>query len=180
MQAQFFSLNRVTRLLFAMMISAWLAACTSAPPPVPSSAAPAPAPSPTVPARTSALLALGFEKTDEGFVLNLPGALLFGTGSDVLSADAKASIQKLAVDIRGLNIDTARLFGHTDNVGSVDFNRTLSAKRAEAVAVVMIANGFASDKLERRGFGFERPITSNDTPEGRTKNRRVAVIVPFE
>ena len=178
MQAQFFLLNRVTRLLFALMISAWLAACASAPPPVAS--APAPAPSPTVPARTTALLALGFEKTDEGYVLNLPGALLFGTGSDVLSADAKTSIQKLAVDIRGLNIDTARLFGHTDNVGSVDFNRALSAKRAEAVAVVMIANGFASDKLERRGFGFERPIASNDTPEGRTKNRRVAVIVPFE
>lgn len=178
MHSQFFSLNRVTRLLFAVMITAWLAACTSAPSPVPASAAPAP--SAAVPARTLALLALGFEKTDEGFVLNLPGALLFGTGSDVLGADAKTSIEKLAVDIRGLNIDTARLFGHTDNVGSADLNRRLSAKRAEAVAVVMIANGFASDKLERRGFGFDRPISSNDTPEGRTKNRRVAVIVPFE
>lgn len=178
MQAQSSAFNRVTRLLFAIMISAWLAACTSAPPPVPSSAAPAP--STAVPARTSALLALGFEKTDEGFVLNLPGALLFGTGSDVLGVDAKASIEKLALDIRGLNIDTARLFGHTDNVGSVDLNRALSTKRAEAVAVVMIAKGFASDKLERRGFGFDRPIASNDTPEGRTKNRRVAVIVPFE
>ena len=79
-----------------------------------------------------------------------------------------------------LNIKTLRLFGHTDNVGNAEFNRGLSGKRAEAVAVEMVAQGFVRDGLERRGFGFDRPIASNDTPEGRTQNRRVAVIVPFE
>ena len=44
----------------------------------------------------------------------------------------------------------------------------------------MAANGFAADNLERKGFGFDRPLASNDTPEGRAKNRRVAVIVPVE
>ena len=66
------------------------------------------------------------------------------------------------------------------NVGNAEFNRGLSGKRAEAVAVEMVARGFVRDGLERRGFGFDRPIASNDTPEGRTQNRRVAVIVPFK
>ena len=113
-------------------------------------------------------------------MLNLSGALLFDTGSDVLSAGAKAVLSKLAADLRALDIKKLRLFGHTDNVGSAEFNRGLSGKRAEAVVVEMVAQGFAKDNLERRGFGFDRPIASNDTPEGRTKNRRVAVIVPFE
>ena len=113
-------------------------------------------------------------------MLNLSGTLLFETGSDVLSTGAKAVLAKLATDLRTLDVKKLRLFGHTDNVGSAEFNRGLSGKRAAAVAVEMLTQGFANDNLERRGFGFDRPIASNDTPEGRAKNRRVAVIVPFE
>ena len=157
----------------AVAVVTLLSACATAPPPAPAALPP------DIP-RATALAALGFEKTDEGFVLNLSGALLFDTGSDVLSAGAKAVLSKLAADLRALDIKKLRLFGHTDNVGSAEFNRGLSGKRAEAVVVEMVAQGFAKDDLERRGFGFDRPIASNDTPEGRTKNRRVAVIVPFE
>ena len=167
-----FSCDRTLRWLLPLIAVTLLAACASAPPPPP--------PAPVVPARTTALLNLGFEKTDEGYVLNLPGPLLFETGSDVLSEDAKTRLAKLAADLRALDIKSLRLFGHTDNVGTAEFNRGLSGKRAEAVAVAMIGQGFATDKLERRGSGFDRPLASNDTPEGRAKNRRVAVIVPFE
>ncbi len=164
------------RWLLPVMIATVLSACASAPPPAP----PAPAAPPPDTTRATALAALGFDKTDEGFVLNLPGPLLFETGSDVLSTGAKAVLAKLAADLRALDIKKLRLFGHTDNVGSAEFNRGLSGKRAEAVAAEMVTQGFANDALERRGFGFDRPIAGNDTPDGRTKNRRVAVIVPFE
>ncbi|MBL8311317.1 MAG: OmpA family protein [Burkholderiales bacterium] len=161
------------RSLLTLLLLAWLgsliAGCATPPPPAPGK-----------PTRVEALSALGFEKTDEGYVLNLPGPLLFDTGSDVLSDGAKVMLAKLAVDLKTLDINKLRLFGHTDNVGSADMNRSLSAKRAEAVAVAMAANGFANENLERRGFGFDRPIAGNDTPEGRARNRRVAVIVPFE
>ena len=167
-----FSLPRALRWLLPLAAAAMLAACASAPPPS--------VPVPVVPARTAALLNLGFEKTDEGYVLNLPGPLLFETGSDVLSEGAKTVLANLATDLRALDINSLRLFGHTDNVGSAEFNRGLSGKRAEAVAVAMTGQGFATDKLERRGFGFDRRLASNDTPEGRAKNRRVALIVPFE
>jgi outer membrane protein OmpA-like peptidoglycan-associated protein len=165
-----FSLHR----LLPVIASSLMAACVSAPPPPP------PVSLPPDTTRATALTALGFEKTDDGFVLNLSGTLLFDTGSDVLSVGAKAVLAKLAADLRALEISKLRLFGHTDNVGSAEFNRGLSGKRAEAVAVEMVSRGFSNDALERRGFGFDRPIATNDTPDGRTKNRRVSVIVPFE
>ncbi len=171
----FFDASLSRKLWLALTATALLSACASPPPP-----APAPVSPPPDTARAGALKALGFEKTDDGYVLNLPGPLLFDTGSDVLSASAKTVLATLASDLRALEIKKLRLFGHTDNVGTAEFNRNLSGKRAEAVAVEMATQGFASDALERRGFGFDRPIASNDTPEGRTRNRRVAVIVPFE
>jgi len=155
--------------LLAAMAVLVLAGCASTPP-IP----------PAVNERAEALHALGFEKTEDGYVLNLPGPLLFDTGSDVLSSGPVARLAKLAADLRVIKIDRLRLFGHTDNIGSADFNRALSTRRAEAVAQAIASNGFAQDKIERRGFGFDRPLASNDSAEGRAKNRRVAVIVPFE
>ena len=106
-------------------------------------------------------------------MLNLPGPLLFETGSDVPSVSAKTVLAKLAADLHALDIKKLRLFSHTDNVGSAEFNRGLSSKRAEAVAFEMVVQGFADNALKRRAFGFDGPIAGNDTPEGRTKNRRV-------
>ena len=171
-----FSSDHASPWLVALTATVLLAACASAPPPAPLAAPVAP----VAPARATVLLDLGFEKTDDGYVLNLPSPLLFDTGSDTLSDGAKAMLTKLASDLRTLNVASLRLFGHTDNVGNADFNLILSSKRAEAIAVAMVGLGFATDKLERRGFGFSRPLASNDTPEGRAQNRRVAVIVPFE
>lgn len=159
----------VRRALCTLLLVA-LAGCASAPPP----------PVTETLSQANALQALGFEKTNDGYVLNLPGPLLFDTGSDVLSQGAVARLAKLAEDLRVIKIERLRLFGHTDNIGSADFNRALSTRRAEAVAQAIASNGFAQDKLERRGFGFDRPLASNDSADGRAKNRRVAVIVPFE
>ncbi len=155
------------------IVGTTLAGCATPPPPPPP-------PPPAQNSRETGLAALGFEKTPDGFVLNLPGPLLFETGSNVLSEGAKERLQKLAYHLKALDIKALRLFGHTDNVGSAEMNITLSLRRAEAVAAAMASFGFAAENLERKGFGFERPLASNDTPEGRAKNRRVAVIVPFE
>ena len=177
MLKRFFSCDHALRCLLSSVVAALLAGCASAPlPPLPSP----PSVAPPVPTRTTALLDLGYEKTDDGYVLNLPGPLIFDTGSDTLSDSAKAVLTTLATQLRALNIESLRLFGHTDNVGTADFNLNLSSKRAEAIAVAMVSQGFSTDNLERRGFGFSRPLASNETPEGRAQNRRVAVIVPFE
>lgn len=66
--------------------------------------------------------------------------------------------------------------GHTDSVGDGASNQALSQRRAEAVRQALIARGAASAALESRGFGEARPIESNDSVEGRARNRRVELV----
>jgi OOP family OmpA-OmpF porin len=67
--------------------------------------------------------------------------------------------------------------GYTDNVGSPDFNTTLSLQRAEAVRDALISLGADPSKLQAKGAGESMPIADNSTDEGRAKNRRVEVQV---
>jgi OOP family OmpA-OmpF porin len=66
-----------------------------------------------------------------------------------------------------------KLDGHTDNIGSYDFNLRLSLKRVESVAGYLIKNGINPDRIELAGYSYAYPLVSNDTEEGRKKNRRV-------
>jgi outer membrane protein OmpA-like peptidoglycan-associated protein len=70
----------------------------------------------------------------------------------------------------GLRIEIS---GHTDSLGPQAINLTLSEKRATAVKNYLIAHGVASDRLRAEGYGEFNPIATNETEEGRAKNRRV-------
>lgn len=63
--------------------------------------------------------------------------------------------------------------GHTDNIGSVDVNNKLSLQRANAVKAYMVSKGAPAASITTVGYGPSKPIVTNDTPEGRAKNRRV-------
>ncbi len=65
--------------------------------------------------------------------------------------------------------------GHTDNIGSAAYNMKLSLRRAQAVADYLISHGISPSRLTVKGYGFTRPVASNDTPEGRALNRRVQI-----
>jgi len=69
--------------------------------------------------------------------------------------------------------------GHTDNVGSAAYNMKLSENRAKAVMDYFVAKGIDPKRLATKGFGLTRPAASNDTKEGRAKNRRVE-LTPFK
>jgi OOP family OmpA-OmpF porin len=69
------------------------------------------------------------------------------------------------------------LSGHTDNVGSEDFNLKLSTKRAEAVKNYLINKGIAAERITAKGFGETMPIAPNDTEENRAINRRVEFFI---
>ncbi|WP_051203259.1 OmpA family protein [Hugenholtzia roseola] len=66
-----------------------------------------------------------------------------------------------------------RIEGHTDNQGKAEYNLTLSEKRAEKVANYLIKRGIAAHRVFFKGYGSEKPIADNFTPEGRAQNRRV-------
>ena len=63
--------------------------------------------------------------------------------------------------------------GHTDSIGSVNYNLNLSQRRADAVMAYLISKGVSASNLTAKGYGKSKPIASNDTAEGRAQNRRV-------
>ena len=67
--------------------------------------------------------------------------------------------------------------GHTDSVGTDDYNQQLSEKRAGAVRDYLVQQSISADAIEARGFGKTEPVASNDTPEGRQQNRRVEMVI---
>jgi outer membrane protein OmpA-like peptidoglycan-associated protein len=67
--------------------------------------------------------------------------------------------------------------GHTDSIGSDDYNQQLSEARAEAVRQYLIQQGIAAPQITARGMGKTEPIATNDTPEGRQQNRRVELVL---
>ena len=127
--------------------------------------------------QVQALRSLGFAQTDEGWTLNLAVPILFDVGSDELKQEPKREIAEMAKQLRHVGIERIRIEGHTDNLGTRGYNVELSRRRAEVVAREFVANGFPDATIERKAWGFEHPVASNDTPEGRALNRRVAIVV---
>jgi outer membrane protein OmpA-like peptidoglycan-associated protein len=71
-----------------------------------------------------------------------------------------------------------RVDGHTDSIGSGEYNEQLSLKRAIAAATSMVLNdGFDPARIFVKGFGERQPIVANNTPEGRTENRRIELLI---
>ena len=68
---------------------------------------------------------------------------------------------------------TIEFAGHTDNVGDVAMNLQLSKKRSENVRNLLISYGVEASRIKANYFGETKPIADNNTPEGRTKNRRI-------
>ena len=69
------------------------------------------------------------------------------------------------------------IVGHTDNIGGENFNQILSENRALAVMMALIEKGIDAGRLYYRGMGLSQPIASNNTEEGREKNRRVEFVI---
>jgi len=103
--------------------------------------------------------------------------ILFDTGKSVIkpeSAPAIAEIGKLLNADPGLKV---YVVGHTDNVGSVESNLKLSQERAQAVLQSLVSeHGVAAARLRAYGCGQFAPVASNDSEDGRAKNRRVEIV----
>jgi outer membrane protein OmpA-like peptidoglycan-associated protein len=67
--------------------------------------------------------------------------------------------------------------GHTDSVGSDEYNQQLSERRADAVRDYIVQQGISAQSIEAKGFGKTDPIASNETTEGRQQNRRVELVL---
>lgn len=103
--------------------------------------------------------------------------VFFNTGSHELLPESKVEFQRL-IDFLILNKTLyIELEGHTDNVGSEEMNRVLSESRAEEVYKYLAEKGIEKYRMTFKGYGYSKPISSNETPEGRALNRRTEFII---
>ena len=108
--------------------------------------------------------------------VEVPG-IFFDTGKAVLKPESAAAIGEIATLLKGDAAVRVFIVGHTDNVASLDLNIKLSQARAEAVVQSLAAqHGIAAARLTARGVGPLAPVASNETEEGRARNRRVELV----
>ena len=107
--------------------------------------------------------------------------ILFSSGSATLGKDGKEALAAVAEVLTGLDDKVIRVEGHTDDVplgrGAFASNWDLSVARALAVVRFLQQAGVDPTRLAAAGYGEFQPITANDTPEGRSQNRRIEIVL---
>lgn len=114
--------------------------------------------------------------TARGLIVNMSD-VLFDTGKYTLKPAAREKLAKISGIVLahpGLKLEVE---GHTDNVGSEEYNQLLSEQRAATVLEFLVQQGLPESSVTSHGFGKSQPVAANDTPEGRAKNRRVELVV---
>jgi outer membrane protein OmpA-like peptidoglycan-associated protein len=121
---------------------------------------------------------LGERTATSGGVARIPSRIEFEFGSDRLTQQGKLDLDTFGEAlVTGLRDSTVALQGHTDAVGTDDYNQALSERRARAARQYLIDSfGIADSRMTTAGMGKNDPIASNDDPEGRSRNRRVDFI----
>lgn len=125
----------------------------------------------------AALKAEGFVETDEGWEFGMADTVLFDTDKFVVRDAARQTVTRIGRTLVKVGLNDVRVYGYTDSVGSDVYNEQLSARRAEAVAEVLVDAGMRRAGIQTIGAGKRNPVADNSTPAGRAQNRRVAIVI---
>jgi outer membrane protein OmpA-like peptidoglycan-associated protein len=117
----------------------------------------------------------GVSVTREGdkIKLNMPGNITFETNSSDIKPNFYDVLNSVILVLNEYNKTLIDVYGHTDNVGKDAYNQGLSERRANSVAQYLTSHQVNPNRVAAIGYGKTKPIASNDTAEGRQKNRRV-------
>ena len=117
------------------------------------------------------------QRVGEGIEVEFNSAILFAFDRADVSPGSEKNLNDLTTVLKKYPDTDIEIQGHTDNKGEVDYNKTLSEKRAAAVAEYLKANGIAVSRVAIKGFGESAPKYTNDTEAGRAQNRRVEFLI---
>lgn len=113
---------------------------------------------------------------ERGIIVTIPGAS-FDSGRAVVKPGARATLRRIAEQVRGNDAVRIVVEGHTDSVGSAELNQQLSERRAAAVFDVLVSAGVPVERVTALGRGQTQPIATNETAAGRRQNRRVELVI---
>jgi OOP family OmpA-OmpF porin len=103
--------------------------------------------------------------------------IFFDTGKSELRPESGPELDRLVTTLNEAPKMIIEVRGHTDNTGSNEINAKLSQDRADAVREYFISKGIEPDRMASKGFGESKPVSTNDTDEGRQQNRRVEFVI---
>ena len=110
-------------------------------------------------------------------LITLDSGILFDVDKYDVRPEAERALASLATVLKEADVKAFEIDGHTDSDASDEYNQALSEKRANAVKDFLASQGLTSE-ITIIGYGESRPVASNDTPEGKQKNRRVEILIP--
>ncbi|MES2323495.1 MAG: OmpA family protein [Pseudomonadota bacterium] len=147
-------------------------------------AAPAPAPAPVAvveaPAPAPVVMAAPVAKSapvPTSEKVSFAAEALFDFDKSIVKPQGKAALDDLLAKLKGMNTEVMVTVGHTDAIGSDEYNQKLSQRRAEAVKAYIVSKGIDGSRVYTEGKGESQSVADNTTSEGRAKNRRVTVEV---
>ena len=117
------------------------------------------------------------ERVGEGIVVEFNSKILFAFDKSDLSSEAQGNLNDLVTILNKYPDTDIEIQGHTDNVGTDEYNQSLSERRASAVASNIKAKGISGSRISIKGYGESAPKYSNDTEDGRAQNRRVDFLI---
>jgi outer membrane protein OmpA-like peptidoglycan-associated protein len=113
------------------------------------------------------------ERVEEGIKVTMKSGVLFDFNSSKINASVNDNLVKFAETLRQYPDTELLVAGHTDNVGTEEYNMKLSQQRADAVANVLKANNVSRSRMTILGYGEKNPVSDNTAETGREQNRRV-------
>jgi outer membrane protein OmpA-like peptidoglycan-associated protein len=118
-------------------------------------------------------------RSGDNITLDIPGGVTFAFDSADINAQFYPVLDKVAATLTEFDKTVIEVAGHTDSVGSADYNQQLSERRANSVSAYLASRGVSKSRVVTVGAGEDHPVASNETEEGRAQNRRVEItIVP--
>ncbi|MCO5119596.1 MAG: OmpA family protein [Burkholderiaceae bacterium] len=133
------------------------------PPPPPPAPAPAPVPAPA--------------PAPQAEKVTFAADAFFDFDKSALKPEGQARLDDLVSKIRDMTLEVVIAVGHTDSIGAADYNQRLSVRRAESVKSYLVSKGIEANRVYTEGKGESQPVASNQTRDGRAKNRRVEIEV---